>query len=91
MARQAHATKRGPGRRHKDGTYRNGKPKKSGFAAGVCNAAARKRAESRLHLNKHPLRDKHGAFTRTGAQPCEPWQGQERRKWLAGISALRGF
>jgi hypothetical protein len=37
----------------------------------------------------HKLRDEHGAYTRTGRVPAE--QGGGRRKWLAGISAQRGF
>ena len=80
--RHGHATKRGPGRIHKDGAFRNGKTKKMGFADAVMNAAAKKRAGAM----KFGLRDKHGALTLTGKPIVGP-----RRMWLAGISAQRGY
>ena len=87
-----HATKSGPGRHHKDGTYRNGKhhgkAKPMGFADAIQNAAAVKRA------TKSALRDSHGAFCETGRDPLRRigTDGREvRRKWLAGISAQRGY
>ena len=87
-----HATKSGPGRRHKDGTYRNGKhhgkAKPMGFADAIQNAAAVKRA------SVHPLRDAHGAYCMVGRDPLRRvnLDGEEvRRKWLAGISAQRGY
>lgn len=92
--RQKHATKRGPGRQHKDGTFRGGKAKKTNFAAALMAHWAAKRAGSKAHKAKHTLRDDHGAFTYTGAErPVfeNPFPARmERRKWLAGISAQRG-
>lgn len=64
--REPHATKRGPGRRHKAGTYRGGKAKKMNFAAALMAHWAAKRAGSRAHKLAHPLRDAHGAYTVVG-------------------------
>jgi hypothetical protein len=65
--------------------------KKTRYVQGLQNHFARKQRDRMQAEKTHPLRDEHGAYTRTGAQPCEPWQGQKRRKWLAGISAQRGY
>lgn len=53
-------------------------------------------AKQRKHKqHTHPLRDEHGAFTLVGRSNDEPSSilvdGQFRRKWLAGISAQRGY
>jgi hypothetical protein len=77
-----HATKRGPGRTHKDGTFRGGKAKKTNFAAALMAHWAKKRADSKAHKAKHPQRDKHGVYTRIGCG---------ERIWRAGISAQRGY
>jgi hypothetical protein len=75
--RRQHATKSGPGRRHKDGTYRNGKAKKTNFAAALQAHWAKKRAGSKAHIGKNlAICDKHGAVTLTGSvcrfENCEP-------------------
>lgn len=58
------------------------------YGVGVVAAQSRRQRDA---LPKVGQRDEHGAFTLVGAQPCEPWQGQKRRKWLGGISAQRGY
>jgi hypothetical protein len=59
---------------------KNGSLKSGAFGAGVIAAAARRALDKRQ--NRGP-RDEHGSYTQTGRDP--------RRKWLAGISAQRGF
>ena len=72
------ATKRGPGRYAKHGTagYRIVKARPQRAYRALMAAWAAKR------VTKAELRDEHGAYTLTGGA---------RRKWLAGISAQRGF
>lgn len=100
------ATKRGPGRKHANGTTKIGRKKVASYGLGIQAQFDRQRAAS--SKAKHPLRDEHGAFTLTGARhggiggplrymrDDHPLLGAMsahvgRRKWLAGISAMRGF
>lgn len=88
--RQPNSTKAGPGRKHHqgDGT-RTAEQKRAGaMARGMRNVSKRKNLARCKFAGQH---DAHGAITYTGAQPCEPWQGQTRRVWLGGISAMRGY
>lgn len=87
--REFHATKKGPGRRHKDGTHR-GEKEKGSYVQGLLNHFAKKAREA---MPKFKARDKHGAFTLTGARV---WNRggmivRKRRIWLAGISSQRGY
>lgn len=84
--KQAHATKRGPGRFHKNGTTRGGKRDRVGgvgqFSAGLANSRARRQLDALQRKHPNIPRDEHGAFTMIG---------DPKRKWLAGVSARRGF
>lgn len=68
------------------------KRKKFGYANGVMNAAAQRRL---AELEKKPgLRDQDGAYTLVGRERQVSEDGvviESRRKWLAGISARRGY
>ncbi len=93
MSTQAHTIKRGPGRFHRDGTPRNGKAKKTNFAAAPMAHWAKKRAESKAHIGtNHAICDKHGAVTLAGStilfENCEPGA-----RWyeLGGSSGPEGF
>jgi hypothetical protein len=97
--REAHPTKRGPGRRHKAGNPGNriAKPRKVRAYIALMAAWASKRITKAKH------RDERGAFTFTGTADRYEWvvtderdgsgyrQWIGRRKWLAGISAQRGY
>jgi hypothetical protein len=87
-----HATKAGPGRMHKNGTYRNGKRHRvggvGGYGKGLAASFARKQRDRMEAAKQHPLRNEDGAFTVTG-RDAETSTG--RRIWLAGISAQRGY
>ena len=63
---------------------RNGRGKAGAYGRGLQNAWNRKRLQQQKKLNH--LRDEHGAYTLVGRNPFTP-----RRKWLAGISAIRGY
>lgn len=62
MSAQPHATKSGPGRRHKDGTYRGSKRNRPGgvgrYGAGLCAQFARNRLNAILEkmAKKHAAR-----------------------------------
>ena len=83
------ATKRGPGRKHegsKPGT-RLTKFHKVRAADALTAAWAQKRI-----TNWNGPRDEHGAYTLTGRSgQCHADGTEVRRKWLAGISAQRGY
>lgn len=73
--RNPHATKRGPGRKHKSGMYRGGKPGVIRYADALMGAAAAKRAEALTKNSKGP-RDANGAVTFVGRETefldCKP-------------------
>lgn len=84
------ATKRGPGRYHSAGKPGNRLTKERPTRAYValCAAWAQKR------ITKAALRDEHGAYTLVGSEYIGVDGGdtyRPRRKWLAGISAQRGY
>ena len=70
----------------RDNARSNGRGPKGVFGAGIVGAAAKKLRDSKAHQAKHPLRDEYGAFTLIGND-----KRHGMRKWLAGISAQRGF
>ena len=62
--------------------------------AKLANGQNPKFAKPRKHKqHTHPLRDEHGAYTLVGARVrvVGGMIVQKRRKWLAGISAQRGY
>ena len=61
--------------------------RRSHYPDGQC-AKFPKARKHKQHV--HPLRDEHGAYTLTGAL-IRTEEGVTRRKWLAGISAQRGY
>lgn len=63
-AKRPSATKRGPGRYHK--AVKSGGPKKFGFANGIANAAAKKRADTLAAARR--------ACVRNGFKPVEAWK-----------------
>lgn len=86
---------------------RNGSLEAGAFGRGLATARARKQLDALQRKHRHTPRDEHGAVTQTGAVtnfvdvPRDPrwvehgassdgcWHG--RRKWLAGVSAQRGY
>lgn len=86
-------TKRGPGRIPVQGNgIKTAKQRAAGsYGAGLIAAGAAKRREALE--KKSGLRDEHGAYTMTGHDTIAELfgNGPFRRKWLAGISAQRGF
>ena len=83
------ATKRGPGRYAKGGEagsrISKARPQRAYRALMAAWAAKR--------VTKVERRDEHGSFTYTGRRDTFAHADREdgRRKWLAGISAQRGF
>lgn len=82
----------------RDAMRKNGKLRSGAFGQGLLNAWDRMR--ERAARKKHPLRDEHGSFTKTGRDhtvdiPDTGWDDWKwkapRRLWLAGISAQRGY
>lgn len=68
--------------------------KKSGYGRALANHFADKQLRRMAQRDMHPLSDEHGAFTQVGRDPLRQIDitGHEvRRKWLAGISAQRGY
>ena len=70
--------------------------KKMGFADAIQNAAAVKRTRDKARRLMHPLRDENGAFTYVGRKwiPNDDDMfsfSMQRRMWLGGISARRGY
>lgn len=97
-SKRASATKRGPGRYHQGGKpgKRLTKPRAVRAYVALMQAWASKR------VTKAVLQDEHGAYTVTGPMFFAPelssdsryhdaFNGYVRRKWLAGISAQRGY
>ena len=91
-------TKRGPGRRPHSANERAKhfttiKQKSAGeFGKTLTAAFAAVRAEKLVGSNGP--RDDHGAYTLTGRDPLHRFNldgSDSRRKWLAGISAQRGY
>ena len=83
------ATKSGPGRYHQGGKPGNklAKPRKTRAYVALMAAWASKRVP-----NWSGLYDEHGAFTQVGRSGEAHADGSEmRRKWLAGVSAQRGY
>lgn len=100
------STKRGPGRKHRQGNGR-GTKRPSRYVQGLLNHWAKKRREAAPRVGGH-MRDQHGAVTLIG--PVVEFIGGVprdsrfvefggssdgdwwgRRKWLGGISAQRGY
>lgn len=92
MHREFHATKKGPGRRHRDGTNRGGSDK-TRYVTGLQRHWAKKRRAALPKVGV--LRDEHGSYTLIGRQvqgdAADHSDYKPRRKWLAGISAQRGY
>lgn len=70
--------------------------KKSRYVDGLMNHFARRQRDRMQAKRMHPLRDEHGTYTLTGALEHPPLHANgtnypKRRKWLAGISAQRGY
>lgn len=90
-AKRPSPTKSGPGRYGTSGKPGNriGKDRPIRAYKALMNAWASKR------VTKAPLRDEHGAYTLVGFKALLPdAHGNltfQRRKWLGGISAQRGF
>jgi hypothetical protein len=86
--KNASATKGGPGRYSQHGApgSRIGKARKIRAYVALTAAWAAKR------ITKANRRDEHGAYTMVGRnQPIGFHPDDQRRKWLAGISAQRGY
>ena len=81
--RNAKASKAGPGRYHSGGEPGNRIGKDRPVRAYKALLAA---WAARLQPTSMHQRDEHGAYTLVG----KDWQG-EKRMWLAGISAQRGY
>lgn len=62
--------------------------KKGVYGEGLRKHFAGKQRERLQKIKVGVLRDEHGSYTVTGRDPIT---GQQSRKWLAGISAQRGY
>ncbi len=94
----------GPAPVARKASKRNGRGKPGSYGRGLRNAITSKGAARMAKL--HKLQDEHGAFTLTGselfttvmrdgllvtADGQQRYGSRNRRMWLAGISAQRGF
>lgn len=82
----------GPAPSARKASKRNGRGKPGAYGRGLRNAITSKGAARMAKL--HKLQDEHGAYTLTGRDPLHRFNldgSDSRRKWLAGISAQRGY
>lgn len=84
-----HTTKKGPGRKHADGTKRGGK-RSTRFVQGLMNHWAKKRRDAMPKVGGHP-RDTHGAVTFVGlAYECTGAEPTSREFVLSGGKDANG-
>lgn len=74
--------------RQRDSARRAGRGPRATYGLGLLQPQRLRNQERMAKL--HPLRDEHGAYTLIGAL-IRTEEGVTRRKWLAGISAQRGY